>query len=184
MITKELLKTIVAMMPIASDDPTRYHIQCVLIESTADGVTLTATNGHMLVTRDFKSGCCPHGTYSVYREDLAVLKHIVKECRHMSEIDAAVIDGGLLVGTFVKMTFKKHTYYPPYRQVIPTHAEGVTRRIAFNAEYLLAICEALAREGYGKAPNVTLEFDPEQPLKAIKVTRNNSGLGILMPCRL
>lgn len=181
MITKEILERVLEMVPIASDDATRYTIMGVYIVSNNGTVTLTATNGHMLITREM-SGQCPNGKYMLFRDEVPALKLVLKECKSDEEI-AADIDssGGLIIGKQTKGRISKMGLeYPDYKRVIPTLAEEVA--ITFNADYLIALAKVL-REGEKRGcSEVRLVFNPSNPKGAILVERADKNItGVLMP---
>lgn len=179
MISKIVLERALEMIPISSDDATRYHMCGVYVEAVKEVVTLAATDGHMLLTKDIPAKC-PAGKFLIHRDEVAALKLVLKECKYMEEIECTVTpEGGLLLGLNIKAKISKATNYPDYKTVIPKEKGSVT--IGLNAEYLLALAKGL-HEG-GKMRNVSLTFNPEKPCDPLFVGLG-TGTAVLMPVRV
>lgn len=189
MLTKNILETALKFIPIASTDQTRFNICGVNIKAVGDKITLTATNGHMLVTREI-AGKIPAGEYMIFTDDAPMLKLILKESKHISELECSVLpDKGLLIGTFgSKMTIKTMKdagQYPDYKQIIPT--ERGVNKIAFDARYIIALAVALKdlddrREQFF----CTVEFkDHTTPMfVSAKGEHTETTTAVLMPCKI
>lgn len=176
MFNKEVLEKMLAMLPVASKDVTRYHINGVYLVSTDTDVTLVATDGYCLVEHKFKNVTCPKGKYMLRHDMARAAKDVLKDNKNRNDL-------GLLVGLTHTVLIETYTGdYPDYKAVIPQHK--VEASISFNADYLIAVAEALKTYKWAN-PNVTLVFDPTNSRSAIRVTNesDSAGLGIVMPRR-
>lgn len=181
MIKKRILERLIALSPMASDDPNRYNISRVRIKSNDQAVTLTATNGHMLITEDHEAGSCPHGEYMFHEDDIPVTKLILKECKHIEEIECSIDQNqNLFLGVSTKVRIAKlDQKYPDYKHVIPAEIKNKVA-IAFNASYLYDLMTALA---FKKSPFVWIEFDAAHPRSPMLVHGIEKSTAVLMPCR-
>jgi len=183
-VTKFILERAMDMVKVASDDPTRLNITGVYIVAKENKVTLTATDGCMLLTREF-AGNWPDGEYTLRREELPALKALLKESKHIQEIECAITaDKGLLLGSFaVKVTLAAMSdQYPDYKRVIPSYEQPCA--IAFDAEFLAAIAKCLQDGDRRHQSRVIIEFDPKDPDRPVLVHGFNpdtAGVGVIMP---
>lgn len=174
MITKYLLERAIDMLPIASDDVTRFHLCGVYIVSAGGKVTLTATDGYMLLTREYSDQKCPEGKFMLKKEHLPALKSLLKEFKHTEEFDVdADLCSGLSIGPkgfargFIPVM---EGQYPDYMQVIPKpYADQVA--ITLNAEYILALAKALTDGEKRAKPTVRIVFDPSDSCKPALIQR-------------
>lgn len=182
----ETLKAIVAMMPVASDDVTRYNICGVHIEQVGTKTVLKATNGHMLIVRELDDKL-PSGQYMAYADDLRALKVVIKDCfKHIEEFDCAIDSrGGLFFGTELgsrARIAKFESEFPPIRQAIPVLQRKVA--ITLNADYISAIAKAIGNHPSG-LNGVRIVFDPLKPTGAVLIERDGQDdfTAVIMPMR-
>lgn len=183
-ITKEIVTQAIAMMPVASDDATRYHICGVLIQSHGEAVTLVATDGHMLFETTLK-GQCPVGTFMLRSDEAKALKMVLKDAKNFTEVPCVCDKDGLLIGfdfgVKVRVQTSQVDSYPNYQAVIPTLEKRTA--IAVNADYLMRLAKAHANLTGNKSPNIRIEFDPANPTGPILVQGDARAIGVVMPVR-
>ena len=184
MIKREVLEQVIAMFPVASDDATRYSIGGVRILSDETGITLTATDGHMMYDRTFPVGLnAPKGCWMIRdKSRITMLKNTLKQNKQAEDFPWSVTsEGDLFVSgnVFEKEDAKN---YPPYKTVFPK-AYQIPVGIALNAEYVLALAKAL-QSGEKHSPNVRIIFDAANPLAAITIEYSDrEATAIVMPVR-
>lgn len=173
------LRSILAMMECSSDDPTRYHIGGVHIAPTGGKVKLSATNGHMLVTREL-TDTLPGGPWIIHRDEAKVLKLVLDEHKSIQTTEARIVDGHLEIGRFTKMSIPRAESYPDIAQVIPRQFKTEVA-IAFCPEYLVRMARAMEA---GKMKPVCISFDPTSPNAPMRIYAGEGDYAaVLMPCR-
>lgn len=190
MIRKDILTTALAMLPVASDDATRYSINGVRLLSEESGVTLVACNGHMMIEKHLApvdGVSMPLGCFKLHDDAAKHLKNILKSCKYTETLEADISStGDLLVGfSGAKVSLEKESpdTYPPYKTFIP-RADREEIGVFINAEYLLTLAKAIKGESKLGAPNICIRFNPFNPLEAVRVSvPGNDATAVVMPCR-
>lgn len=180
----------IAHMAVSSDE-TRYYLKGVYIEPYAPGgVTLTATNGHMLLTIHDESGICDAPVIvSLSKATLTECKPQRKEPkpRRLTGGDfsspAQVIDG-LDERTPHAFALNWHIdgNFPDWRRVVPRDATpGLSA--AFDPEYIRRFADiAEALNAKGKTPMRISGKDAEGPA-LVQFNNVPHVIGALMPMR-
>lgn len=189
MISKILIERAIDMVPIASDDVTRFNITGVHILAKDGNVTLTATNGHMLMTREMPGVQCPDGIFMLRKDKVKFLKALIKDNKYRDEFPCIVDNtGALLIGDAsvgsIAVIDKMDGEYPDIAHVIPKQYPNCAA-ITLNAEYLLALADALRDGEKRRSMEARIVFDPADPGKPILVQcKNAEGItAVLMPIR-
>lgn len=186
----ELLRRVVSLMPLASTDETRYHLNGVRIRrgGSENTIELSVTDGHRLVVETYKvidstlADAIKDKEFLIYKSDVAVFKLQLKEWGKIECIKLnAVIDGNRL-----NITINRHNMvslssienYPKIEPLLKTKAPTMT--IGFNAKLLAEMTKALKT---GRHDIVKLEIrDKVSPI--VVSCGGNDARSVLMPCRL
>lgn len=178
---KELLETIVRLMPLASSDETRYHLCGVHLNPLASGLRLEVTDGHRASLRQFEDFTLKglEKGLLLTRETLPILKTILKAYkRYKFEIEIDAQRQLLITGPCGNFSITLDDIkYPDvsvfYRSVQKTH------KIGLNAKYLHEI--ALALGANKNAPNISIEFNSNSEPLVVTAYGNEA---VLMPVKV
>lgn len=182
MINAEVLGTIAGLATCVSNDPSRYHLNCVHLRKFADHWEAVATNGHLLVVRKFplESAALSHERYNFSPEWITALRALCpierwdRDCE-VEEIDK--VEYVRIQGVLFPLLRDIGNSFPNYGEVIP--ADEAAFKVGLNAEYLHRIGSAINE---GDAPGITLLV--RDGIKAITVTgRDDNFKAYLMPLR-
>lgn len=187
MITNTVLERAIEMLPIASTDATRWHMCGVYIVSKDGKVTLTACDGHMLLTRELAEVKCPEGEYMLRKDAVASIKALFKVNKYADEFKCSITSDKSLVmslGGVMATIPKMEGAYPDYSRVIPAPYEDRVA-ITLNAEYILAIADALREGNKRAAPTVRIVFDPTNPERPALIEKEGKSdfRAVIMPVR-
>jgi len=183
MVTKTLLQSICASSLAASKDETRYHLNHVRLEPTADSLVIVATNGHWLshitLPKDHAGDVYP--LTSPLHFDSDAIKRLQSELklapRYQESIDLDLR----------KYSTQEDFNYPNWRQLIPKATPTHTPTIGLSGEYLTDITKFFKQLGV-KRPMLKLSIiDKESPVTITSNTQSTIGLEaqvILMPVRV
>lgn len=204
----EFLKRIIDLMPLASPDETRYHLQGVHVMNERDKLVLKVTDGHRAIVEtveiesdDFQlvdDMICAEleAGFMVHRENLRVLKNAYKIIKAM-DINLRLEGRSLAIksvfGDFaIPVTFE--CKLPDLEKLIPKRGSHC---LGLNAKYLFDIAKAL---DCSKLNNVAIWIDlslvgdgsPDRPLEVSFDNRkpfivsSPDGLreAVLMPVRI
>jgi DNA polymerase III sliding clamp (beta) subunit (PCNA family) len=200
-----LLKRIAALMPLASKDETRYHLNGVYIEVNGDKIHLSVTDGHKAIKESWLQGDSieAHKAKGLLSLDqLVLVKHAIKTWSHANppiKLTSDVISGP-------DFNFKlREVNYPNINSLAKVPKSDEVLRVRINAKYLLDMAHALnaeksraSRDGieilipfdydYG---DVTIETDMSPDIKGIKANPNpwhifkdEDTLAVVMPMRV
>lgn len=194
-VQKETLNAIVNAFNAASDDPTRFHIQQVLLrKESTDKVCIVATNGHILIEKHVID---PEFAATLGKDDFVVapdclkpLKLLSKEAKYMPGIEALrdqdriVIGNAALFGfsVTIKTAKESNIQFPDYKQVTPNYDNRETMEIGFNAEYIIALADALRTDKRQK--NVKLVIKDKLSPILVTLAGVDDAIGVLMPVRV
>jgi DNA polymerase III sliding clamp (beta) subunit (PCNA family) len=182
-IAKDLLERILDLSDIACDDDTRFSITGVYIVSTGKKVALTATNGHMLATREMVRSF-PKGKWMLRNDAVRALRAVIKDHKKLDNVPFTEDPAGVLVGDISRALIEVYSGdYPDYKRVIPTAPEHPAS-ITLNAEYLLTLAKVLQDGEKRGVPSVRLVFDATDPQRALMVQVGDSDItAVVMPMR-
>lgn len=183
----ETIKAIIAMLPCASNDATRHHIAGVHIERAGDKTILKATNGHMCVTRTIEDSSVPDGKFMIYRDQLAALKLVLKECgKYIDSVESEGQANALVFGLTSKIKAERLSIDFPNLDAITPNFEnaGQAITIGLNAEYIYTLAKAL-KSDLKCTHTVSLTFNPEVKYSPVIIASPmTEGVAVLMPVRL
>ncbi len=183
MVTKTLLQSIRASSLAASKDETRYNINHVRLESTADSLFMVATNGHWLshitLPKDHAGDMYP--LTSPLHFDSDAIKRLQAELKLIPRYQESI---DLDLRKYSSQDIK----YPNWRQFISSKATPVhTPIIGLSGEYLADITKFFKQLGV-KRPMLKLSIiDKLSPVTITSNTQSTIGLEaqvILMPVRV
>lgn len=184
----------------AGNEETRYYLKGVFVETTTGGVTLTATNGHMLVA--MRDGPCPDATHSATAPAVIVPLHMIDKLKIGKRapkyatlgIDASAgsstlkltlsYDGLSICGDAIDAT------YPAARRVVaPAFNSPDAGKLAyFNPAYVATfgkMCELMTG---AKPKAIYIGHNGDNPALVDFLGDRDAGgveaFGVLMPCRL
>lgn len=151
---RETVLALIDLMAATSDDCTRRVLQCVNVERDGDNLTLTATDGHILVQRKLVDDSINWGAVtnaSVHSDSLPILKMMAKEKHTIPSVTSTDGRHTWLArgGPQLEIT---HLEYPKYQSVLPQVTEDWIE-INFNPELLAALSKAI-----GKRKNAGLKL--------------------------
>lgn len=188
------LKTIVAMSEnVVSQDPTRYHLNHVLLEFRGGEMTIVAADGYCLVKAEYIGEFGIAGNWLAGEVEAANLKmqlKLLNKKQEDIELSFTVVDDKLVMqGDQINVTFIPESTvgrYPNWRVLASFDKDVINLgTICFNAALLARVVEVVCIGKKKYAKNIRLKFidsnsairveslDPE--LKHIK--------GLLMPVR-
>jgi DNA polymerase III sliding clamp (beta) subunit (PCNA family) len=182
-----LSKTLLSVLPAASKDETRTHLNVVRIEAAECGsVRTVATNGHWLLAATDKGQPSNGASGSLPRdaaERIAKLlgKQDAAPLSREGDAYTAELPGGIKF-----QAAATESEFPNWQACRPSGEPAAT--ISVDAKYLEAICRAAL--AFAKAQNadafMTLEIRDTADPVALKVSGKNGGelYGLLMPVRL
>lgn len=184
----ETLKSIVNAFKCASKDPTRIHIQHVLLTAKGDQVTIRATNGALIsrviladpelaqVIRDRRIMVSP--------ENLAALKVILKDYKNLpglcerSDEKGIILEAQLSRFEVTLQTEKESSLkFPDVDHLEPTYPDEAPV-VSFDPAKLLALFEGMKQEKRTIAVKMT--FNQSGPI----LVSVDGQSGLLMPCRM
>lgn len=165
-----------ALQPFQSTEQVRYYLNGVLFENKNNKLTLTATDGHRLLSIDTKAELPENfNNFILSKDDVKILLNFEKNYRKKEK------DSGLFVSVNAEnrqeISFKvlcnindivfNHAAkpvdgnFPDYMQVFPkiTRNHNVAALSAFNATYLLDAAKSLAILLGQKVPEIKLFSD-------------------------
>lgn len=210
-ISAALLEPLITLLPVASKDDTRYHMQGIRLRFKAGALELAATDGHILtVLRVTDHGLTPEtlaacegegfGTVIIPADFVAELKRRKKNWAGsvvtLAEKQVDIKTPGIGTAFFPYIDGR----FPEIEAVIPAGAGEGSNYISLNAEYLLRVATAL--KGLGghsrSAPGVRIYLPTkigvdkdDQPvvevrkLEPIYVDAGRAGgFGVIMPMRI
>ncbi len=141
MYQSDSITRLIRLMPIASKDATRYHLNGVAISRATDTeILMEVTDGHRLVRETVKDEILAPLLIDgekliIFREQLSNLKNAIA----FSGIDRT---NKLLLFPGGAVGFDNSTSYPNTKQLEPDE-KNYTHKIGFNAQYILDLAKAL-----------------------------------------
>lgn len=189
----------------ASTEETRYYLRGVFVEpcKKACGVTMTATDGHSLVSVYDARGEAPVGGV-ILSADKAALAQLKRGKHASSRVAEGELSGGVLMASLTDL-FEKTTgaepgkpevagvaklcaidgSFPDWRRVIPDPAQERKSVPTFNAglvERMATVCEALAKlRGEREGMLTYAAADAMSPANVW--FGDDRALGVIMPLR-
>lgn len=184
--TYQLIERITALMPLASKDETRYHLQGVYLKPAGDDIILVVSNGHIGSRETLKvAGFKVERDIMIHRDQLPFLKQAVKMYRFMEpelliNIDARTLSIKSPVGPML-ISIALDSNCPKIDAIWPKSYGSHT--VGLNAEYLLIIAKAL-RDDKNKDIKLTINFDKNNKTTEAIVVSACGNEALLMPVRV
>lgn len=157
----------------ASDDDDRKRLAQPYLDTKHE--CLAATNGHMLVVAPVE--LCDNDRSGPI--SCTALRFARNQRTDIVDPDISMVATGKALNLKDGTSFPRaDTEFPPYREVIPDKDRPNTRKVAFNAQYLWELCQAM---GGADDPHVIITIGAE-PRDPILVERDDTeAIGVLMP---
>lgn len=175
----EVLERIAALMPIASQDQTRHHINGVAIESIEPGrARLLVTDGHRLIIEPISTSLFDALTSIVLinRSHAPLVKLAIKQPN--DEINLSTAGESIFAGN-VAIPFDSSIKYPSVDALVPK-IDSTCASIGFNAKYLLELQKALSGK-LNRNNGIKIQFkDALSPI----VVSCGERQAVLMPMRI
>lgn len=170
MVTKQLLKSILAASIAVSKDATRYHISHVRLEVLQESMEIIATNGnwlaHVTLSKDHAENLEPN---EVYHFDAEAVKRLGIELK-LAPKYAETLDIDL------KRYDSPEVKYPNWRILIDRNATSIhTPIIGLSGEYLSDITKFFKQLGVKHPP---LKLNITDALSAVTIESNTQDLGL------
>lgn len=189
MTDKDFLKAVLRLMPLASDDSTRYHI-CGVWVTVKDGkLELHVTDGHRAmievvelsepILRKTMELADIRG-FLIPRDAVPSIKAFLKFIGKFGACEVKYDSGKLVLMSMEsrsEIKVETECNYPDMYQFLPSSLEDHTTTLSFNAHYLSEIAKALE----SKVGIVKVHMkDPTSPL----IITCGDKQAVLMPCRI
>lgn len=183
------LKALKTAALFASNEEIRYYLRGVNLETTRNGVTLTATNGHYLamVRHDYQGDNdlfeTSHWGNFIIPITLVDKIKISKHCDY-AEIN---LDGDKIFISYMGVTYAENKIdgtFPDARRAVPAQVSGEIAQ--FNPAYINLFGKAKALINGKKDQNlVTIAHNGESPalVDFVPDDCDFQGFGVLMPYR-
>lgn len=188
----EFLKRLVALMPIASPDETRWHLCGVHIKPSEERreLRLEACDGHRMIIETIDTESLPElmsGLDLIIRKNqIPVIKEALKAYGKYSacEIKFERSSLTLIINDQFRVQLEESQSYPNLDRLVPKISKEKKVKIGLNSKYLLEICKALKETA--KNPNVTIEFSLNDDGTTLEpmIIRANEKEAVLMPVRV
>lgn len=191
--TPEILAQILKSFETASDDVMRFNLRRVSIWREENRVIIEATNGHCMTRASLNLGglTFPQGrVFYVEREQIPALKLLVKTHKKtlMRELAFETVSDGFKLDGF-KILEDTTGAYPKEAaaQVIENaKKENYTVKIGLNAEYILAVADAIRALEHKSRGIVIHVKNQNSPVMIETYGENALGefCGVIMPLRI
>jgi len=177
----ELINRMIALMPIASKNPTRFHLSGIAVSCIdTSTILLEVTDGHRMIREEVKDDILP----SMLGDDKILITRDalpqLKNCININGIDRDKKLIMLLGSGAISLEILSN--YPNLKQLEPNEHE-LTHKIGFNAQYIIELAKALTES---KQVNICLrvKFNEDKQVNAPMIVQVGNRKSVLMPVRV
>jgi DNA polymerase III sliding clamp (beta) subunit (PCNA family) len=182
------LRALKAVSIAAGTEETRYYLNGVNLEHTADGLIMVATDGHRaIVLRQDWTENVPDAPFPSVIVPLAFIKKI-KLAKGIDVAEITLGDNGAISIKYVGETMGTNAVagtFPAYRQIVPKETSNEPAQ--YNPEYILDFGKAFALLHNAKDHNQpAICYNGQSPaiVNGYDDAKGLSYFGILMPVRV
>lgn len=181
-----------AVLRAAAKDDIRFSLNSVKVDFDLNGTTLSATNGHFLITIRYAATNNCVGSFLMPRQIAQRLSSGRLAVKGRNEIEVTVLDTenyiaedfSLLDASIKFKAVEWIDKYPCFRTVIPTEISQEPAH--FNPDYLYQINKA-AGEAFGKSTgglNVTMHQNGKEGACICTANESVNFIAVVMPIRI
>jgi len=182
--SQELLERVIALMPLASKDETRAHLDGVCLSKGKDvgSVLLEVCDGHRCVSETVTQVELEiDGRIQIKKTQIPVIKAALKESLGLMQVETNKEFSFISVNKRHCVNYETLQTYPDLKSITPKQGKY---KFALNAKYLYEIAKALKTDNTSDHVEIVLDFNVEGKGVNPMLVRKNGKEAVLMPVRL